>query len=84
MFGDGGSVEARLTQMRTDRSLDSVTDSIGRLRRRLGLTDQVMVDDYLPVREVERRIQRAEETNASTPLPEFDQPAGVPEEYDAQ
>ena len=85
MFGDGGSLEARLTQMRTDRSiLDSVTDSIGRLRRRLGLTDQVMVDDYLQaVREVERRIQRAEETNASTPLPEFDQPAGVPEEYDA-
>ena len=85
MFGDGGSVEARLTQMRTDRSiLDSVTDSIGRLRRRLGMTDQVMVDDYLQaVREVERRIQRAEETNASTPLPEFDQPAGVPEEYDA-
>ncbi len=84
MFGDGGSVEARLQQMRTDRSiLDSVTESIGRLGRRLGLADRVMVDDYLDaVRDVEQRIQRAERSNATTPLPDFAQPAGVPENYD--
>ena len=84
MFGDGGSVEARLQQMRTDRSiLDSVTESIGRLERRLGLADRVMVDDYLDaVRDVEQRIQRAERSNATTPLPDFAQPAGVPEDYD--
>ena len=84
MFGDGGSVEARLQQMRTDRSiLDSVTESIGRLERRLGLADRVMVDDYLDaVRDVEQRIQRAERSNATTPLPDFAQPAGVPENYD--
>lgn len=84
LFGDGGSVEARLTQMQTDRSiLDSVTESIRGLQKRLGHTDQVMVTDYLDaVREVERRIQRAEEGNATRPLPAVDQPAGVPEEYD--
>ena len=84
LFGDGGSVEARLEQMKTDRSiLGSVTESIGKLERRLGLADRVMVEDYLDaVREVERRIQRAEQSNASRPLPAVDQPAGVPEEYD--
>ena len=84
LFGDGGSVEARLVQMQTDRSiLDSVTESIGRLERRLGLRDRTAVEEYLDaVREIERRIQRAEESNATTPLPPVAQPGGVPEEYD--
>ena len=84
LFGDGGSVEARLVQMKTDRSiLDSVTQSIGRLERRLGMQDRATVDEYLQsVREIERRIQRTEENNASTPLPQVEQPAGVPDDYD--
>jgi hypothetical protein len=84
LFGDGGSVEARLSQMRTDRSiLDSVTESIGRLERRLGLRDRTSVEEYLDaVRDIERRIQRAEDSNALTPLPLVAQPGGVPEEYD--
>ena len=73
-----------MAQMRTDRSiLDSVNESIGQLDRRLGLRDRSAVQDYLDaVREIERRIQRAEENNASTPLPQLSQPAGVPDEYD--
>ena len=84
LFGDGGSVEARLAEMRTDRSiLDSVTESIGRLERRLGTSDRLAVDEYLEsVREVELRIQRSEDTNATRPLPAVEQPAGVPDEYD--
>ena len=84
LFGDGGSVDARLEQMQTDRSiLDSVTDNLGRLERRLGIRDRTAVGEYLDaVREVERRIQRAEQNNATTPLPTVEQPAGVPEEYD--
>ena len=84
LFGDGGSVEDRFAQMRTDRSiLDSVTESIRQLEHRLGIRDKTAVDEYLEaVREVERRIQRAEEGNVSTPLPLVDQPAGVPDEYD--
>ena len=84
LFGDGGSMEARLAQMQTDRSiLDSVTESIARLERRLGLRDRSSVEEYLDaVREIERRIQRAEQGNAATPLPAVEQPGGVPEEYD--
>ncbi|MCH7855984.1 MAG: DUF1552 domain-containing protein [Gemmatimonadetes bacterium] len=84
LFGDGGSVEARMAQMRTDRSiLDSVMESINQLERRLGQSDRAAVDEYLnAVREIERRIQRAEENSATTPLPTADQPAGVPDEYD--
>ena len=84
LFGDGGSVEARMAQMRTDRSiLDSVMESINQLERRLGQSDRASVDEYLnAVREIERRIQRAEENSATTPLPTADQPAGVPDEYD--
>ena len=84
LFGDGGSVESRLAQMQTDRSiLDSVTESIGRLERRLGLRDRTAVEDYLDsVRQIERRIQRAEANNENTPLPPVAQPSGVPEAYD--
>jgi hypothetical protein len=84
MFGDGGSVTARMEQMRKDRSiLDSVTQSFARLEKRLGASDRHSVSDYLEaVREVERRIQKAEQNNADAPLPTVVQPAGVPEEYD--
>ena len=83
MFGDGGSVAARLADMRKDRSiLDATTESLRRLERRLGAGDRTRVGEYLDtVRDVERRIQRAEENNASTPLPELEQPAGVPDGY---
>ena len=84
LFGDGGSVETQLAQMQTDRSiLDSVTESINQLERQLGLRDRIAVEEYLDaVREVERRIQRVEQNNASTPLPTVGQPAGVPDEYE--
>ena len=84
LFGDGGSVEARLAQMKTDRSiLDSVTDSIHRLERKVGVQDRAAVDEYLQsIRAIERRIQRTEETNTTTPLPAVDQPAGVPDDYE--
>ena len=84
LFGDGGSIEARLAQMRTDRSiLDSVSGSISRLEQRLGLQDRTTVEEYLDsVREIERRIQRAEHNSATTPLPDLEQPDGVPDDYD--
>src|SRR6202521_876129 len=48
LFGDGGSVSARLEQMKKDRSiLDSVTESFARLEKRLGLGDRRTVTDYL-------------------------------------
>jgi hypothetical protein len=84
LFGDGGNVQSRLAQMQKNRSmLDSVAESMMRLKARLGVTDRGMVTDYLDsVREVETRIQRAERTNDTTPLPPVQQPSGVPEMYD--
>ena len=84
LFGDGGSTESRLEQMRTDRSiLDSVTASIGALRHRLGSADWAAVDDYLDaVRGVEQRIQRVERTQATQPLPDVERPTAVPESYE--
>jgi hypothetical protein len=84
LFGDGGSVSARVAELEKERSLlDSVMESIASLNKRLGATDRIAMGDYLDaVREVERRIQRAERANAAAPLPPVEQPASIPEEYD--
>ena len=84
LFGNGGSVEARLAQMQTDRSiLDSVTDSINQLEHKLGPSDRIVMEEYLnAVREIERRIQRTVQNNASGPLPTAQQPAGIPDTYE--
>jgi hypothetical protein len=84
LFGDGGSVAARIVEMRKDRSiLDSVMQSVASLKKRLGIDDRAVMGDYLDsVREVEQRIQRAEHANAGSPLPTVEQPSGIPEEYD--
>ena len=85
MFGDGGSSDprARLARMRKSRSiLDSLTDKIASLRRSLGPNDGAKLAEYLDaIRDVERRIQNAEEQRARE-LPAFDQPAGVPATFE--
>jgi hypothetical protein len=84
LFGDGGGIEARMRQMQQDRSiLDSVSDSMKRLEKRIGARDRGMVNDYLDsVREIEARIQRTERNNSLSPLPAMEEPMGVPESYD--
>jgi hypothetical protein len=84
LFGDGGSVSAQMAQMKKDRSiLDSISEDMRRIERRLGVSDRRMVGDYLDaVREIEARIQKSEKNNATSPLPSVTQPAGVPEEFD--
>jgi hypothetical protein len=81
LFGDSGSTDraAREARLRQHKSiLDSVNDKLAALRRRLGPQDQVKVDQYTEaVRDVERRIQRAEEQR-DLDLPIMDQPQGVP------
>ena len=84
LFGDAGSVSARLAQMRRDRSiLDSVTEDINKLKRKVGADDGLVVSEYLDaLREVERRIQRAEQQNGETAFLNLTQPVGVPAKYD--
>jgi len=79
LFGDGGSPERRRAELRKSGSiLDWLTSDMARLRRELGPGDRDKVGQYLDsVREVERRIQRAERSDASA-LPELDRPASVP------
>jgi hypothetical protein len=81
LFGDSGSTErtAREARLRQHKSiLDSVTEKLANLKRELGPQDQVKVDEYTEsIRDVERRIQRAEEQR-DIDLPAMDQPQGVP------
>ncbi len=81
LFGDSGSTDpaARLARIREDRSiLDSVTEKVADLQRGLGPSDRSKIGQYLEaVRDVERRIQKAEEQNERE-LPLVEQPAGIP------
>ena len=80
LFGEGESADGRRAALRTRASLlDSFSDDIARLKRRVGTTDRVRVDQYLDtIREIERQIQRAEAGAASNPMPDVDRPVGVP------
>jgi hypothetical protein len=83
LFGEGGSPEDRRADLRRRASLlDSVTEEIRRLQNTLGASDRVKVAEYLDsVREVERRIQKAEANTQENPLPDLDRPTGVPASY---
>ena len=84
MFGDGGTPQQRLEQIREDRSiLDSVREAITGLQGRLGAGDRTRVAEYLDsMREIERRIQVAEKQSGESPIALPDRPVGAPESYD--
>jgi hypothetical protein len=85
LFGSSDSTDPRVraSRLRQDRSiLDSVTARVKQLQEKLGPTDNTKVNDYLEsLRDVERRIQKAEEQNA-VQGPDVDQPAGVPDGFE--
>ncbi len=83
LFGEGGSITERRVALRKRASLlDSFIDDIARLQRDLGPGDRAKVSEYLEsVRELERRIQKAEADTAENPLPDLDRPVGVPAAY---
>src|SRR5262249_56840132 len=62
--------------------LDFVKDDISRLERDLGPEDRAKVSQYLDsVRDVEKRIQKAERDVKVNPLPDLERPVGVPASY---
>ena len=81
LFGDTGSTDraAREARLRQHKSiLDSVNEKLASLRAELGPQDRVKVEQYTEaVRDVERRIQRAEQ-QSDLELPDMDQPQGAP------
>ena len=83
LFGSAGTAAERRERMRQDRSiLDSVAERATRLSRALGARDRARLDDYLDnIREIERRIQRAEaHVEARVDVPEA--PIGVPDQFE--
>ena len=83
LFGEGGNVSERRAALKTRASLlDAVTAEIRRLESKLGPADRERVRGYLEsVREVERRIQKAEADTQESQLPDLDRPVGVPASY---
>jgi hypothetical protein len=85
LFGDQGTTDraARRARLESDRSiLDSVSEKVARLQKGLGTRDKSKLDQYLEsVRDIERRIQRAEEQSARE-LPVVEQPAGAPDKFE--
>jgi uncharacterized protein DUF1552 len=85
MFGGSGSTDrqARLAQIEADKSiLDSVVARVAEFNHRLGPRDRAKVDEYLDaVRDIERRIQKAEEQSANE-LPLVEQPGGIPSSFE--
>jgi hypothetical protein len=84
LFGDpeATTAAARLARIKENRSLlDSLSEDVASLTRRIGSGDRAKVSEYLDaVREVERRIQKAEADNADLP-PTMDAPTGAPPLY---
>jgi hypothetical protein len=83
LFGEGGSIAERRAALKKKASLlDSFTEDLSRLQRQLGPGDRARISQYLEtVREVERRIQKAEADAVEHPLRDLDRPVGVPAAY---
>jgi hypothetical protein len=85
LFGVGATPEARRARRKDDQSiLDWVAESVGDLRRKLGPADRARLTDYLDdVREIERRIQKVEQSNQTGEPRELPgAPIGVPDSFE--
>jgi hypothetical protein len=87
LFGDGESTDAkaRLAQLNKQRSiLDYVNGSLKRLNSQVGADDKRKVNEYTEaIRDIERRIQKAEEQNATMRMPVIEPPTAIPDEFEA-
>jgi hypothetical protein len=84
MFGQGGSAEERVARIQEDRSiLDAITRDAASLQLKLGPSDRQTMAQYLDnIREIERRIQRAEQSSGDQALLLPTRPAGVPFDFE--
>jgi Protein of unknown function (DUF1552) len=85
LFGAGAQGHRKegffIRQQQQQSVLDFVQDDARALAKKLGGRDQQKLDDYLTsIREIEKRIQKAEESGAP-PDPAIDTPAGIPASY---
>jgi hypothetical protein len=88
LFGAGGTAEERAARRRASKSiLDFVMGEVDDLNRELDAADRVRMERYLEnIREIERRIDRVAERNASGQMGDMrelpEAPAGVPDSFD--
>ena len=83
LFGAGGTPAERASRRKARASiLDWITGEVATIRSELGSEDRQRMEQYLDnVREIERRIQAAEQqAQSSLEIPES--PAGVPHSYE--
>jgi hypothetical protein len=82
LFGDGGSPAERAMRLREEKSiLDAMLSDMQALQRRLGASDRARVGGCLDdVREIERRIQRAEAQRRIDVT--MTKPLGIPDAFD--
>ena len=86
LFGDGDSTDpSAQRRMRTEQRsiLDYIAGSIDRLETNLGSRDRGKLTQYLEsIRDIERRIQKAEQQSATLKVPVTERPSGIPEEFE--
>src|SRR5262245_5144891 len=84
LFGEGGNAESRMARTKkTGSLLDSVLDEVKMLKSRLGATDRSKLGEYLTsVREIEKRIQIAEQNGAASVLSLPDRPTDIPQDFE--
>jgi hypothetical protein len=86
MFGDSGTTDpvARSKRTKQDRTiLDYVLGDLSRIQVGLGTRDKSKLDEYLDsIRDIERRIQKAEEQSAAMKLPVMERPVGIPDTFE--
>jgi hypothetical protein len=85
LFGLGGTSAERLAEMRKNKSiLDSVASEMASLEKSLGVSDRVIVGEYLDsVREIELRINKAAAQTGSNSMPsKLERPVGIPEDFE--
>lgn len=80
LFGDASAAAARMERLSRRQSiLDFVRADAKRLNDKLGQNDQRKLDQFqTAVREIEQRVQRAQQEAGEQKLPDVPIPAGIP------
>jgi hypothetical protein len=84
LFGDGSDAKERAANREEDRSiLDSVSERLAGLKRKVGPGDRAKLDEYAEgIREIERRLQIARKASSNVSTEGVTVPTGVPESFD--
>lgn len=86
LFGDGNKIDETTRQMRLAHKhsiLDFINEEAKRVNQNLGMNDRHKMDQYLEsIRDVERRIVKAQATTIEMNLDGFAVPANIPANYE--